>query len=277
MFNGWHLIAGCLSDHGIQVSIVTNGYQVSDALIARCKESRIVSAGVSLDGIRTVHDALRHEGSFDCADRAIKKFIDAGIPVSVITTLSSENADYCSELYMYLRELPIYAWQIQACVPMGYARSNSLEYRFDVKKIIEFIRKEAPTAPFIMGIAHNVGYYTEEEGFIRGNTSGFACFTGCTAGISSVSIDSQGNIKGCASMQDACFIEGNVRANSISEIWENPDLFAYNRKFSRTCLKGHCAECDYGEICKAGCRSYNFFTSGGLFCSPDCARIGSEC
>ena len=47
-----------------------------------------------------------------------------------------------------------------------------------------------------------------------------------------IGIDSVGNVRGCESMYDDAFIEGNLREKTLKEIWEGPDAFAYNRKFS---------------------------------------------
>ena len=100
-------------------------------------------------------------------------------------------------------------------------------------------------------------YFTEEEGYIRGVKSGDAYFRGCSAGISSIGIDSVGNVRGCESMYDDCFIEGNVRERSLADIWNDENAFAYNRKYKPSMLTGRCASCDKKAACAAGCRSYN--------------------
>lgn len=69
-------------------------------------------------------------------------------------------------------------------------------------------------------------------------------------------------------MYDEQFNEGNLREKSLREIWESPDAFAYNRKFSRDMLTRKCGECQYGKYCAGGCRSYNFFVHGKLYESP---------
>ena len=134
------------------------------------------------------------------------------------------------------------------------------------------MEKHAGEVPFILGIADNIGYFTPEEGRLRGNLSGKAYFKGCRAGISAVGIDSIGNVRGCESMYDDFFNEGNLREKSLKAIWEDPDAFAYNRKFTPAVLEGKCADCRMGPFCGAGCRSYNYFTHGKLYESPACAR-----
>ena len=123
-----------------------------------------------------------------------------------------------------------------------------------------------------MGIADNIGYFTETEGYLRGNQSGEAVFPGCSAGLTAIGIDSAGNVRGCESMYDERFIEGNLRKRTLKEIWEDPDAFAYNRRFSPAMLTGPCAGCGMGPWCAGGCRSYNYFVHGRLYESPACAR-----
>ena len=50
------------------------------------------------------------------------------------------------------------------------------------------------------------------------------------AGLRGIGFESNGNVKGCLSMP-ADFIEGNIRDQTLREIWDDPDNFAYNRKF----------------------------------------------
>lgn len=98
------------------------------------------------------------------------------------------------------------------------------------------------------------------------------------AGLTAVGIDSAGNVRGCESLYDERFIEGNLRFRTLREIWEDPDAFAYNRRFTPELLSGKCGACAYGAVCAGGCRSYNYFANGGkLYESPLCARrAGAE-
>ena len=268
----WQRIAKRLSGHGIAVNLITNGWMFNDVMLEELQACRLESVSVSLDGPREIHDRYRHPGSFDRAVQTVKKLAEGGIPVSLITTLHAENAGALEEMLDVVRGLPVFAWQLQACSPMGNARENALDHRFDFRGVIAFVEKHAGEDPFFLGIADNIGYFTPSEGRLRGNLSGKAYFKGCRAGISAVGIDSIGNVRGCESMYDDFFSEGNLRERSLKEIWEDPDAFAYNRKFTPAVLEGKCADCRMGPFCGAGCRSYNYFVHGKLFESPYCAR-----
>lgn len=222
----WTAIVRKLTECNIRVAIITNGYLFSDTLISLLKELKVESVAVSLDGPRKIHDKFRQSGSFQRVNDAINVLTKNHIWVSVISTLHSENVLYLDELYQYLKEKPIAAWQLQACSPMGNVCKSDIDYNFDFNRVIGFVEKNVYDAPFIMGIADNIGYFTESEGFLRGNLSGKAVFRGCQAGITSIGIDSVGNVRGC----------------------------------------------EYGIICKGGCRSYNYFTHGKLYEAMHCAK-----
>ena len=272
MRRDWAVIAGALTGCGIKTCIITNGFSMTPAIIDELKRVRIESVAVSVDGVAVVHDAYRQKGSFERAMLAIRALTGAGIPVSVISALRADNAPRLPEFFEVLKTLPIFAWQLQACSPMGNADQNRIDVKFDAGFVIRFVKSIENAAPFYVGAADNIGYFTPEEldGGIRGTKN--AVFTGCGAGLTGIGIDSVGNVRGCESMYDERFNEGNLRSRSLAELWYDPNAFAYNRRFDESMLTGKCAKCAYGPICAGGCRSYNWFTTGALYENPLCAR-----
>ena len=272
MRSDWARIAGALTARGVSVAIITNGFLFSDRLIGEIKKAKVESVAVSLDGPEQIHDTYRQTGSFQRAVQAIDVLSENGIPVSVITTLHSKNVHHLQELYEVLKGRRIFAWQLQACSPMGNASREDFSTQIDFGYVIRFVEEHVRRGPFAIGIADNIGYFTKSEGSLRGNTSGRAVFPGCGAGLIGIGIDSVGNVRGCESMYDDSFIEGNLREKTLKEIWEDPDAFAYNRKFRPDMLEGKCRTCGFGRRCAGGCRSYNYFTHGRLYESLRCAR-----
>ena len=273
MRSDWDLIAKRLREKGIRVNIITNGFLFNDGLIARLNDAGIESVSVSIDGTAELHDRYRQKGSFERALQAVNALSGKGIPVSVISTLNSENVGSLEALRNILIYKDIFAWQMQACSPMGNASEGALDHRIDFSRVIRFVEDNLDRVPFRLGIADNIGYFTESEGSLRGNPSGMAYYRGCSAGISGIGIDSVGNVRGCESMYDEYFNEGNVRTRSLKEIWEDENSFSYNRKFDTSLLTGRCAQCEFGPYCAGGCRSYNWFSHKRMYESPACARV----
>lgn len=267
----WDAVVKRLTDNGVRTAIITNGFLFKPEHIARIKAAGVESVAVSIDGPKEVHDRYRSSGSFDRAVLALGTLIQNGVPASVITTLNAENAPRLEELFNEIGGLSLAAWQLQACSPMGNAQSG-VDHRFDVGSVLGFVRRHIDGVGYPLGIADNIGYFTFDEDRLRGVRSGGAPFMGCSAGLNAIGIDSVGNVRGCESMYDERFIEGNLRERTLRDIWEDPQAFSYNRGFKPSLLTGECAACPEGRRCAGGCRSYNYFVHGRLYEAPYCAR-----
>ena len=105
----------------------------------------IESIAVSLDGPREIHDKYRQEGSYERAVRAIEVLTKADIPVSVISTLNAENVKTLPVLFETLKHYSIFAWQLQACSPMGNAANGGTPWRFSFREAIDFVEANRRT------------------------------------------------------------------------------------------------------------------------------------
>lgn len=241
----WREITAALTGRGMKVCVITSGFVLTEGILADLEALMVESVAVSLDGPERVHDRSRREGSYRRALEAIAALTGRGIPTSVISALRADNAPLLPEFYETLKGYPIFAWQLQACSPMGNAEGGGLDTRFDPLAVLRFVASEAPRAPFTILAADNIGYFTPEETAVRGGKG--LCFGGCSAGLSTLGIDSVGNVRGCESLYDERFIEGNLRQRSLREIWEDESAFSYNRRFEPRMLTGKCASCEMGE------------------------------
>ncbi len=264
----WPEIVHALTSRNVKTCIITNGFKMTPKIVSEIKRLNVESVAVSIDGPEEVHDACRQAGSYKRALETVETLTRENVPVSVISALRSDNAPLLPKFYETLKNYKIFAWQIQACSPMGNALKNGVEIGFDAEKVLKFVKEHEKDGFFRIGVADNIGYYTEEEGSVRG-VPGFK-FRGCGAGLVGIGIDSIGNVRGCESMYDRRFIEGNLRERSLIDIWTDPDAFAYNRKFRENMLTGNCKNCKFGDECAGGCRSYDFFTTGRLYENPLC-------
>lgn len=273
----WDVIASHLSNGGVEVSIITNGSCLTDLVFDRMHAAKIGYIGVSVDGIKDNHDAMRMPGSFDVAMRAIEESKQHGLTVAVVTVLTSKNVGDVGSLYSELADRGVDVWQLQLCSPFGNVRhaagivpsgdaiADALS--FIAEKAREF---QAGRSSMNVVAADNMGYYTDDESTIRGYLGG--AFPGCSAGLSVIGIDSIGNVRGCESLYDERFIEGNLRERTLESIWDDSNAFAYNRHFTKEQLGGKCKYCAEGCRCAAGCRSINYFTTGNMYESVTCTH-----
>ncbi|MBU0494660.1 MAG: radical SAM protein [Chloroflexi bacterium] len=267
----WFAIAGRLRAGGVGLVVFSNGWLIDEARIAQIRELDPRTVGISLDGARAeVHDAQRGVfGAFDRAWRAIDALQEAGLPVSVITTLTRRNVYDLPALARLLLARGIH-WQVQVASCHG-ARMD----RADQLTPFEFYwagtwlrlardKYDWPLLP-VAG-AHDLGYHSAR----LGNLLPPGCaWTGCTAGLDTLGIQSHGGVKGCLSLPDE-FVEGNVRQQPIGELWHDPGAFALNRRFTPALLRGFCADCPHGPTCRGGCSDLAYAVTGSPYDNPYC-------
>lgn len=267
----WEIIVKYLVDNDRDTSIITNGYLINDFIIEKLKQTGIKHIAISIDGDRKIHDEYRTIGSFDRAVESIKLLKSNGFVVSVISTLNSKSIKTVDLLYEKLKKLNIDAWQLQCCSPFGNATDKRylIPSKEELQSICEFVAKENVSSDFQIAIADNIGYHTDIEHLIRGKARSYR---GCSAGITTIGIDSVGNVRGCESLYDETFIEGNLQNTTLFDIWTSPTAFAYNRKFRKTLLTGKCASCKSWYKCTGGCRSFNYFYNEKMYESKMCLK-----
>lgn len=179
-------------------------------------------------------------------------------------------------LYEVLVQSGVELWQIQIVTGMGNmeAHNDLLLQRKQIPAITQFIREIRNRGKIWTYAGDDIGYYDEHELYLRNDPGTLAPWRGCKAGLRVVGIDSAGNVKGCESLYDDSFIEGNLREESLATIWNDEERFAYNRQFDISMLTGGCAGCDKGAVCRGGCRGACRFTAGSLYENPYCAYPG---
>jgi len=278
LYEGWELIAERMSRGGAYVTIITNGFVMGDKQISQIKAGGLGSVAVSIDGMEANHDRIRNvRGSFRRAIAALDRLREEGMRVSVVTCITDFNYGDLEELYKLLVEHGVLAWQLQLASPMGNMNANR-GYLIDpavLPGITRFIRQKRHEGEIRTYAGDNIGYYDENEMYLRSFPGRVAVWEGCQAGIKVVGIDSVGNVKGCESIYTEEFIEGNLREETLDVIWNKEGNFSYNRNFNLNMLTGRCARCPKAALCRGGCRGTNWFNRGKLHESAYCCYPGN--
>jgi len=259
----WLSVAQCVKDLGMGLSFVSNG-TILDRYIDKVSRLAPKVVGISLDGMKEKHELIRGKGNWEKTIKAIDLLRERNIQTTVITTVSKINFKDLPKIKDLIFKKGI-NWQIQIAAPFGNFRREQMLSKEEFYATALFIAKEKIKNKFedlpVVG-AHCYGYYSK---FLPGTT-----WKGCTAGITSIGITSDGGIVGCLSMGNNRFIEGNIRDKGLKEIWQNPGNFAYNRKFDKTQLGPNCRNCKYGVKCKGGCNSVSYTITEKFHNDPYC-------
>jgi radical SAM protein with 4Fe4S-binding SPASM domain len=230
----------------MKACLISNGLAVPQN-IRLIEQMNLYSIGISLDGMRPVHNFLRNnKSSYDCVLQSIQLLRGLFLDLYVITQVNKYNLADMESLYQLLLGYDqVDGWQIQLTNDMGRAEDleNSMLSRPEIKQVLDFIlAKQA--GPLKIYPADDLGYYYRNS----------FCFTGCQGGISVIGIEADGTVKPCLSMQkDTRFDGGNIRERSLLDIWHDSDFAKINRQERQ--LQGQCAKCRHLKACRGGCES----------------------
>lgn len=279
LYKGWEEVARRLYEGGATVNTITNAFLFGDDQISQVKYGHLANVGISLDGMEENHNRIRNSRtSFQRVLRAFELLRSEDIPAAVVTSLLDFNFCDLDRVYDLLVDNNVKVWQIQIATAMGNmaVQRDILLDPAKLPLITKFIREKRNRQEIRIYAGDDIGYYDENEPYLRNTPGTIATWQGCQAGLRVMGIDSVGNIKGCESLYSEDFIEGNLRQESLKDIWCKEGNFAYNRQFDVSYLSGACAECDKGKICRGGCRGSCYFTTGSRFENAYCCYPGKS-
>jgi radical SAM protein with 4Fe4S-binding SPASM domain len=279
LYKGWEKIARRLVDGGALVNIITNGFIMGQAQVEQTRYARLSNVGFSIDGMEENHNRIRNvDTSFQKIKKALALLRQEGIPTAAVTSLLDFNVDDLPQLFEFLVESGVTVWQLQVAAAMGnMAEQKGLLLKPEkIPLITKFIREKRNEQEMRIYAGDNIGYFDENEMYLRNRPGTISAWHGCKAGLRVVGIDSIGNVKGCESLYSDYFIEGNLREESLEEIWCKEGNFSYNRQFDVSQLTGRCSGCDKAQICRGGCRGACYFSTDMLYENPYCCYPGSK-
>ena len=254
----WQSIAAEGSRLGMRMNMIVNGVGADREFVRRARDAGLVSVGVSLDGLEEVHDRNRgRKGLFKQVMTLLETAAAEGLPMGAITTVWRHNMNDLDAMHELLRG-KVYVWQLQLGAAMGNLLDNRLNQVVpeDLLDIVPAIARVIRRGGVNVHVADNVGYYGPYEETLRmRRTSAVPCWIGCYAGCRHLGIEADGGVKGCLSLQATTATEGNVQRDSLIDIWNRKDAFAYNRAFRLDDLGGFCRTCEYASVCRGGCAS----------------------
>lgn len=263
MREDYFAVSRCARDLGMNVNFVSNG-TLLDQHIERIRRIEPKVVGISLDGMKENHEKIRGPGTWERTVGAVNLLRENNIQTTIITTVSKINFKDLPTLKDLIIGKGV-NWQIQTAMPFGSFKREYTLSREEFYATAMFISKQQIRNRFedlpVVG-AHCYGYFSKILPSGRWN--------GCTAGVSSLGITSDGGIVGCLSMGNDRYIEGNVRDRSLKDIWNDPSAFAYNRQFRETDLGENCRGCKHSIKCRGGCNSVSNALTGKFHNNPYC-------
>ncbi|MEE9247620.1 MAG: radical SAM protein [Dehalococcoidia bacterium] len=247
-------LAACASKEGITVVMGSNGTLITKEVANRLVSSGVISVGISLDSMSTTdHDRFRGlVGAWDRAVKGIDRCQAAGIGVLLQTTVTRWNCSQLPQLleFAYKKGLQGVTAYFLVCTGRGEELTDitpeqyeqTLSYLIDIQGRYPGMMVRARCAPHVVRIASQKG-------------SPIIGSAGCMAATSYCRITPEGDVTPCPYLP---LVAGNVRKETLGQIWESSSLF---EAFRRPQLTGRCGACEFRNMC-IGCRARAFATRG---------------
>jgi radical SAM protein with 4Fe4S-binding SPASM domain len=271
MHKDWPLLAAKVRDYGMYLGIVSNGTYVMEH--ADTIEKYTTAFSMSLDGLEETHNYIRQSrDAFRDVMAAFKEMARRNVSRFAITSISKLNLHQIEDIYKLLLEYEVVGWQVQLTFASGRMRDHARQVcdPGDLRYIIDFLTYVRQDDRVELHTGDNIGYYTAHEELMRGYRWG-----GCQAGISALSVEADGTVKGCLCqnpefLEGKDFVEGNINTRSIKDIWQDDRLFSYNRNFDFSKVEGFCRGCMYLSECRCGCSAFAYYVTGTKYDNPYC-------
>lgn len=258
-----------MASHDFALFLLTNGTLIDEEMATKVADLGVKGVQVSIEGPEDIHDTIRGKGSFSTSCKGISNLLKAGLKVTINATLSEINADNFQDMIDISKSLGVQRLGFSRLVPSG--RGLGLVDRMiepqRVKQIYESIFSlHAEGLEIVTGdpVASQM-----KAGAAVADCGSLAT-SGCAAGTSGLTILPDGTVTPCRRL---AIPVGNVREDSLREIWSNSDVLEHLRDRSR--YKGKCGSCPGWAHCR-GCRAIAYAYSlsqgdGDLFAEdPQC-------
>jgi radical SAM protein with 4Fe4S-binding SPASM domain len=261
----WLTIVSAIRDHGMDCTMQTGGYKLSREMIEAAAAAGLLGLGVSVDGLKPLHDRLRGvAGSYEEALRVLDDCRNVGLIASVNTQITSTIMPELPQLMDVIIDAGAKYWQIQLTVAMGNAvdHDDILLQPYELTSLMPLLadlHRKGRERNLTLLPGNNIGYFGPYDVLWRGPDRGY--YGGCPAGQNAIGLEADGTLKGCPSLATERYGAGDVRNTPIAELWANHPALQFNRNRGTEDLWGFCRSCYYADVCRGGCT----WTADSLF------------
>lgn len=253
------------------IYISTNGTLVKPATIERLKNLKhLRTFQISIDGLGDTHDSIRGvKGTFEKAVATIRlaKKELRNTKVAIISTLMKSNYDEMEKILKLAIQLRVDIFGIVALYPVKRSPEASDVTTLQKYKLFnrlgEIYKNEKTDLKIGLLIPPAlIPNSLKEIEYGCGYVCSFPSLLG---------IHANGDVAPCDGLLNyKKFILGNIRKNSLKEIWNHP-IMQDLRAVKPTDIKGVCKKCKYLSFCMGGCRARSYLNHGNFISSnPIC-------
>jgi len=243
-----------------EVYVLSNGTLITQEVATRLAEKNIKGLQISLDAFNpALHDKIRGRlGTWEKATRGIKYAVDAGIPVTIRTTVYRDNVQEVASLLEFAHDIGARIYAIRRVIPTGKGGSVDLLKPEELRILFTSLANRAKELNMRLSLGDPFSrFLLNEQTFIEGKVGG------CSIGLNILYIAQDGSVLLCPCLPIYC---GDVKQESVRSIWRDAKAFSIARSL-RSNLQGKCGACKYKFQC-GGCRASAYYSTGSI-CGED--------
>lgn len=239
----------------LQISLLTNLALLHDDLIPVLKEVNLSLIQVSLYSMDPeIHDTITTvQGSFKKTKDAIEKLRKEDIPLQISCPIMKANKIGYDKVLDYARSLKIKAQTDYVMMAQSDLDTSNLANRIsleETRQVLLDILNYDVRYHELMDEVKPIKSIPEEE---------YKGMPICGAGLNEVCVAANGDVFPCAGWQS--YVVGNVKKDSLRQIWENSDRLKAIRKIKHKDFP-KCLSCSASEYCNV-CLVRNFNENDG--------------
>jgi len=254
--------------NGLYTFVNTSGSGLDLARLQRLKRAAAgrLTLGFSLDSVDEDIQRNCRSGSRKRLEGLLRICAQDKVPCFVLVTISRQNLGSLKTTmdWLYAKKIPVIR---SPFVPRG-AAAQARHLCFDRNDMGSKIHPALRDNPLCY-ISHTPFFAAPDATRLtvggRGLTLGSL---GCQAGRTFIGINAEGDVAPCVHLLDSSVCCGNVREQSLSEIFAQSEIMRTLR--GERPSKGKCGRCRYGDSCR-GCRSLAHYHTGDYLAEdPSC-------
>lgn len=261
------------------VRLSTNGLLLDQDYLKTLRDLEVYCLQISLDGLGDTHDKFRGiNGAYEKTVESLRMASEMGFYTTMSTMIIRDNAHEIGALLDLAVSLGVSSFKLNSFVPMGRGSSSQNDLVMSKQGLrdlaAELIVKKQQYAdkisiqmdalfPWLLNSQDRSDILV--KGLVPDKK------LKCSAGYTTLVISPDGAVYPCPYLTE--FPIGNVRDNSLHDIWHNNDgILGKFRNMEQRHLKGKCRTCRFvPQFCDGGCRAASYIVNGDFFGeSPFC-------
>lgn len=272
----------------VAVSPTTTALATLDRLRS-LRDAGVQMVHISIDGADArTHDGFRGvRGTFDRAMTTLVRLRELGMPVQVGTTITRHDIHQMGAMADLMAQSGVRVWNVFYLVPTGRGRADAMVSVEEAEESWRWLADLSRRAPFAVRTTAAPQFRRTVLRKARESAGAPVRLTGAgyqlreapngveTRGVNDgkgfMFIDHRGNICPSGFLQIPA---GNVRTDSVAEVYRNAPLFRQLRDSSQ--LRGRCGRCEFSDLC-GGSRARAMGVTGNYMAEdPLCASVQAE-